>query len=69
MIGVSPDADGDPIASTVTHVRDYSGSEEDKDGGATTTLEASYGLEDKTKKPAKKKTPKQTGPYVSILDR
>jgi hypothetical protein len=65
--GVAPDADGDWIASSVTHVWDFSDS-----GGATTTIEAEFGMDEKDdKKGAKKKksSPRQSGEYVSILDR
>ncbi|WP_224825577.1 phage late control D family protein [Cognatishimia sp. MH4019] len=69
--GVAPDADGDWIAASVTHIWDYT------DGsGAVTTVEAEFGMEENSdkKKPTKSKkktksTPKQTGEYVSILDR
>ena len=70
VLGVAPDADGDWIASSVTHVWDYSDG-----GGATTTVEAEFGMEEKDdKKGSKKKTPstsssQQSGEYVSILDR
>lgn len=79
--GVSLDADGAWIASTVTHTWDYG-----EDGGATTTVEAEFGMnkEDeqengkggRRKAKARKKesaepaeSTTQSGGYISILDR
>jgi phage protein D len=71
VLGVAPDADGDWIASTVTHVWDYADG-----GGATTTVEAEFGIEEKddkkdtkNKKSTSKSSSQPTGDYVSILDR
>jgi len=71
VLGVAPDADGDWIASTVTHVWDYSDG-----GGATTTVEAEFGMEEKddkkdtnNKKSTSKSRSQTTGDYVSVLDR
>ena len=71
VLGVAPDADGDWIASTVTHVWDYSDG-----GGATTTVEAEFGMEEKddkkdtnNKKSTSKSSSQPTGDYVSVLDR
>lgn len=64
VIDVSPDADGEWIASTVTHVWDF-----EEGGGATTTIEAQYGMDDKKKKEKKKAPPQGEKEYVSILDR
>jgi hypothetical protein len=71
--GVAPDADGDWIASTVTHMWDYS-----EGAGERITIEAEYGIEEKDDKgdAKKKKTTKSStsssstkGRYVSVLDR
>jgi len=61
VLNVALDADGDWISSNVTHRWDYSDG-----GGATTTVEAQFGMDDKKKKKPKSKP---TGDYVSILDR
>ena len=73
--GVAPDADGDWIASTVSHVWDYSDG-----GGATTTVQAEFGMDEKddkegsnkkttTTKTASKSSSQPSGDYASILDR
>lgn len=76
--GVSLDADGKWIASTVTHTWDYG-----EDGGAVTTVEAEFGMNkededtssgakksgNRRKAKASKSAPKPAGEYVSILDR
>ncbi len=71
VIGVSLDADGAWIASTVTHSWDYG-----EGGGAITTVEAEFGMNkddeeksEKRKAKASKKSAKQSGDYISILDR
>ncbi|PIE13847.1 MAG: hypothetical protein CSA70_03785 [Rhodobacterales bacterium] len=76
--GVSVDADGDWIASRVTHFWDYADG-----GGATTTVEAEFGMDEKDDKTSSNKerssktkakrrkssSPQKPGEYVSILDR
>lgn len=67
VLGVAPDADGEWIASAVRHVWDYA-----EGGGATTTIEAEFGMEEKDDKDdanKKKSSRRQSGEYVSILDR
>jgi phage protein D len=70
VLGVAPDIDGDWIASTVTHVWDYS-----TGGSAVTTIEAEFGMEEKDdksddkKKNSGKSSPQTKGEYVSVLDR
>lgn len=66
VVGVAPDADGDWISSTVTHTWDFG-----ENGGATTAVDAQFGMEeDKKKKTTPKKSAvKGSGEYVSILDR
>ncbi len=77
VAGVSLDADGWWIASTVTHVRDYG-----EGGGAVTTVQAEYGMDGEDKdeddeEPKRKRRTARTpsnssrpdGDYVSILDR
>lgn len=64
---VAPDVDGNWIASTVTHVWDYG-----EGGGATTTVEAEFGKEEKDETSGRKntrKSKKPAGEYVSVLDR
>ena len=74
--GVAPDADGEWLCSSVTHVWDYG-----EDGGATTTIEAQFGMDGEEKKEdsgntkrnrtrSKTTNPGNTGSgeYVSILD-
>lgn len=73
VVGVAPDADGDWISSTITHVWDFSDG-----GGATTTIEAEFGSEEKDDKKGSKKKERPSSPntsapadteYVSVLDR
>ncbi|WP_424830124.1 hypothetical protein [Ruegeria sp.] len=67
VLGVAPDADGEWIASAVRHVWDYADG-----GGAPTTVETEFGMAEKDDKDdanKKKSRRRQSGEYVSILDR
>ena len=69
IAGVAPDVDGEWLAHSVTHVWDFGA-----EGGATTTIEAQFGMEDDDKPAEPSASPKNgtatgNGEYISILDR